>query len=106
MNTTPIDTGVREKLVEIAKATGMSFLALFGSVARGEATATSDVDLAVRFSRAIDLFELAGIKLAIEKVVGRPVDLVPVDSAYPFVRETMRREWIILYEMPQHAPTN
>lgn len=100
MNMTSLDAGVREKLVEIAQGTGMSFLALFGSMARSEATATSDVDLAVRFSRAIDLFELAGIKLAIEKVVGRPVDLVPVDSAYPFVRETMRREWIILYEMP------
>ena len=48
-------------------------IALFGSMARGNATATSDVDLAVRFSHTIDLFELASIKLAIEKVVGRPV---------------------------------
>lgn len=38
-----------EKLIEIAKARGITYLALFGSVARSEATPESDVDLAVRF---------------------------------------------------------
>lgn len=94
----------QEKLVEIAKAAGFSFLALFGSVARGEATAESDVDLAVRFGRTIDLFDLATAKLAMEQVIGRPVDLIPVDSAYPFVREAMMRDWIILYEPSPLTP--
>jgi len=100
MHTNQIESVDREKLVAIAKNAGVSFLALFGSVARGQATAESDVDLAVRFGRSIDLFDLARVKLAMERALGRPVDLIPVDNAYPFVREAMMREWIVLYETP------
>ena len=87
MHTNQIESVDREKLVAIAKNAGVSFLALFGSVARGQATAESDVDL-------------ARVKLAMERALGRPVDLIPVDNAYPFVREAMMREWIVLYETP------
>ena len=52
-----IDT---KKLIEIAKTQNITWLALFGSTARGEATGKSDVDLAVRFGKPISLFDLIG----------------------------------------------
>lgn len=85
-----------EKLIEIAKTSGITYLALFGSVARNEATPESDVDLAVRFGQSISLLDLVGIRLAMEAVLGRPVDLIPLDSAYTFVRESMAKDLLVL----------
>jgi predicted nucleotidyltransferase len=96
MNT--IDLTTREKLIEIAKAWGITYLALFGSVARNEARPESDVDLAVRFGQPISLLDLVGIRLEMEAKLGRPVDLIPIDSAYTFVRESMAKDLFVLYE--------
>jgi len=92
---TQIDT---EKLIEIAKAQDIIWLALFGSMARGEATAQSDVDLAVRFGKPISLFDLVGAQLAMEAALGRSVDLIPIDDAYPFIRQSMANDLLVLYE--------
>jgi uncharacterized protein len=90
-----IDT---EKLIEIAKARNITWLALFGSMARGDATWDSDVDLAVRFGRPISLFDLVGAQLAMEAALGHSVDLIPIDDAYPFIRQSMANDLIVLYE--------
>lgn len=71
---------------------------LFGSVARNQATPTSDVDLAVRFGQLISLLDWVGIRLEVEVVLGRPVDLTPIDSTYAFVRESMIKDLLVLYE--------
>ena len=57
---------------------GVVSLAVFGSVARGEAGPESDVDLLVELdpARRISLFDFVGIKLALEDLLGREVDLV------------------------------
>jgi predicted nucleotidyltransferase len=49
---------------EDLRARGVRSLALFGSVARGEASATSDVDLPVEFSRPVGLFEFVRLRRA------------------------------------------
>jgi len=92
---TQIDT---EKLIEIAKAQDITWLALFGSMARGEATCKSDVDLAVRFGKPITLFDLVDAQLAMAAALGRSVDLIPVDDAYRFIRQSMANDLIVLYE--------
>lgn len=89
-----IDT---DNLIQIAKANGITWLALFGSFARGEATERSDVDLAVRFGKSIDLFDLVGAQQAMEAALGSPVDLIPVDDVYPFIRQSMLKDLIVLY---------
>ena len=65
---------------------GVRRLALFGSVARGEARPDSDVDLLVEFApgqksfdRFMDLSEL------LERLVGHPVELVTIESLSPFL---------------------
>lgn len=56
---------------------GVKSLALFGSVARDEATETSDVDLLVEFDRPIGLFHLIGTEQFIANLLGlSKVDLI------------------------------
>lgn len=93
----------RQKLSDIASAHGICYLALFGSFARGEATSDSDIDLAIRFSRPVTLFDYVDVQLEMEAVLGSPVDLVPIDDVYEFVRESMNRDLMVLYEAPQET---
>lgn len=64
---------------------GVEGLSLFGSVARGQAGAASDVDLATRLDgrKARDLFDLSVIHGRLSEIVGAPVDMVsePVRKA-------------------------
>ncbi len=55
---------------------GVHSLALFGSVARGDAGAASDVDLLVDFDQPIGLFHFSRVQRRIEEILGCRVDLV------------------------------
>lgn len=76
------------------RAMGVRSLALFGSVARGEATAGSDVDLVVRLGPGFSKggFEHFGrleeLRRRLAEIVGRDVDVVEE----PVGRERLRRE--------------
>lgn len=54
-------------------------IALVGSVARGDDTDRSDFDFLVDFEDDADLFDVAGLQVDLEDLLGRPVDVV--DSA-------------------------
>jgi predicted nucleotidyltransferase len=51
-------------------------LAVFGSVARDEATAESDLDVLVEFDGSIDLFAFLALEEELARLAGRRVDLV------------------------------
>lgn len=61
-------------------------LALFGSSARGGAGPASDVDLLVEFDRPIGLLHLSATALRLERLLGRPVDLVLRRALRPELR--------------------
>lgn len=74
------------------RAMGISSLALFGSVARNEATDLSDVDLLVEFDRPIGLFGLQDVRDQLQTILGHPVDLVPRRSLKRQLRERILAE--------------
>ncbi len=76
------------------RAAGIKRLSLFGSVARGDHEADSDVDLAVEFepSARMDLFRLAGLERRIHDLLGRAVDLVPEPVKKPRLRANIDRD--------------
>ncbi|MCD6328677.1 nucleotidyltransferase domain-containing protein [bacterium] len=77
---------------EAAKRYEILAIGLFGSVARGEAGANSDVDIVVRISEP-DLFMLAGIKSDLEERLHQPVDLVAyTDGMNRFLKERINGE--------------
>ena len=100
--TTPFTAETTAELIRLAQDHHLTFLALFGSFARGTATPQSDVDLAVQFAHPVDLLTFVGIQLEMEQLLGRKVDLIPLDNVYEFVRETILHDLIVLYE-EEHA---
>ena len=72
------------KIDDICDQNGISYLGLFGSVARGEENGESDIDLLVKFDEKskIGLFELDKIQRELEMRFGRKVDLVTKMNKY------------------------
>lgn len=61
------------------RCAGIRRLSLFGSVARGDARADSDVDLAAELdpNAHVGLFRLTAIERRLSQILGRSVDLLP-----------------------------
>jgi len=76
------------------RAAGVLRLSLFGSVARGEAGAGSDVDLAVGLApeAGIGLFRLVALERLLSELLGRPVDLLPEPVEAPRLRAAIERD--------------
>jgi uncharacterized protein len=79
---------------ELRQQFGAKSLALFGSVARDEATETSDVDLLVEFERPVGLFGLFALQDHLEQLLGCSVDLGTPDSLKPRIRSHVLAESI------------
>jgi len=73
---------------------GVSSLSIFGSFARGDDQADSDIDLLVEFNKPNGLFEFIRLKTYLEELLGRPVDLVTPDALKPQLRERILSESI------------
>lgn len=65
---------------------------LFGSAAREELKAGSDIDILVDFNAPVTLFEFARLRRRLESLLGRSVDLVTRDALKPQLREQILRE--------------
>jgi len=81
------------------KAAGIIRLALFGSVARGEATAQSDVDLMGDFDRArgLTLFDMAGLEVRLGEILETRVDLSDSRMLKEPVRLRAEREAVLAF---------
>jgi len=85
---------LKQKNAELITKFGVKSLLLFGSVARNEATSTSDVDLLVEFNRPVGYFGLFALQDYLEKLLGCPVDLGTPDSLRPYIKERVMGELI------------
>lgn len=65
------------ELIKIAEKHGISKIKVFGSVARGDTNAKSDVDFLVEMKEGASLFGIAGFSYETENLLGVPVDVVP-----------------------------
>jgi uncharacterized protein len=55
-------------------------LELFGSLARGDSSPNSDVDLLIEFDKPLGLFHFFRVQRRLEAILGRPVDLIMKDA--------------------------
>ena len=82
-----------EKLLPVARSRfGVSELAVFGSVARGEATDQSDLDLLVDFVGTPTFDGFMGLKLFLEDALGVRIDLVTRAALKPRLRARIEAE--------------
>ena len=84
---------------ERLQALGLRRLSLFGSMARDDAVADSDVDLAVVLDdeAGIDLFRFAAISEQVTGMLGVPVDLVIEPARNPRMQAQIERDRLRVY---------
>ena len=80
-----------------ARTAGVRAMYVFGSTARGEADASSDVDLFVDDDERLDLFALADLRRRLSDLLGRPVDLGTRNGLRPDVRPQIEREAVRVF---------
>jgi predicted nucleotidyltransferase len=83
---------LREKIAPILRRLGVRRASVFGSLARGEGDEESDVDLLVELEPGRSLLDLAELKVELEEVLGRMVDVITYDSLHPLFRDRVLRE--------------
>ena len=89
---------IRIKVTPVLENEGVIRAAVFGSYATGEARQNSDVDLLVEFGGRKSLFDLVGLKLELEKVLKKKVDLLTYRSIHHLLRDIILNEQIVIYE--------
>ncbi len=87
-----------EILAELCARNDIARLRVFGSVARGEETEESDVDLLADFTTRKSLMDLVRIEREFSERLGRRVDLLTERALSPYLRDRILREATVLYE--------
>ena len=85
---------LKQKNAELTQQFGVKSLLLFGSVARDEATSSSDVDFLVEFNRPVGYFGLFALQDYLEKLLGCSVDIGTPESLKPYIKERIMGETI------------
>ncbi len=88
----------QDSVARVCARNDVARLRLFGSVARGEETPDSDVDLLVEFTRPKGLLALVGLEQELEAALGRKVDLLTPAALSPYLRDLVLAEARVIYE--------
>ena len=82
----------REEILRVAAKHGAGNVSVFGSVARGEETADSDVDLLVDVAGETAPWFPGGLVADLEEMLGRRVQVIIRRSLSPLIRETVLKD--------------
>ena len=82
----------RAEVLRLAAHYGATDVRVFGSVARGDADETSDVDLVVRMNPGRSVFDIGGLLMDLQDLLGKRVDVVTERGLRPRIRERVLRE--------------
>jgi hypothetical protein len=86
----------RNEILRLASQHGARNLRVFGSVARGEAGPESDIDFLVELEPGRTLFDLGGLLMDLQDLLGRSVDVVTVNGLHWYIRDRVLRESVPL----------
>ena len=88
---------IKDKVVPVLKEAGVTRSSLFGSVARGEMTESSDIDILVDLPRGKTLLDLVGLELDLKELLGRDVDVVTYRSIYPPLKDIILKNQVPIF---------
>jgi predicted nucleotidyltransferase len=86
----------RDEILRVVAAHGGHDLRVFGSVARGDVTEGSDIDLLVRLNSDCSLIDHIALKHDLEDLLGQKVDLVTEDALHRLVRDRILKEAVAI----------
>jgi len=93
---------IKEKIAQkkdfLRETYGVEEIGIFGSVARGDSSANSDIDIAIELNHKVPvgLFEFAGMQFYLEDLLGKKVDLVIKTGIKPIIRDKILSQLIVL----------
>lgn len=77
----------RSAILDLARLHGATNVRVFGSVARGENTAASDIDFLVDLEPGRNIFDLGELLLDLRDLLSSPVDIVASSCLHPLIRD-------------------
>jgi len=77
----------REAILALAAKYGAYNVRVFGSVAEGEANEASDVDFLVDMEPGRSLFDMGGLLMDLQDLLGRKVDVVTEAGLHWYIRD-------------------
>ena len=83
---------IREKSNVLRDEYLVKDIGIFGSVARGEQTASSDVDIVVEFSEPVSFFHFLDLEDFLSRTLGKKIDLVTKRALKPAVKEQILKD--------------
>ena len=86
----------RTAVLELARRHGARSIRVYGSVARGQATEQSDLDLLVEWEPDRSLLDVVGLKQDLEDLLGVTVDIGSERGLHWFIRDEVLREAVPL----------
>ena len=86
----------RSQLRSLVTRYGLSSIRVFGSMARNDASSTSDVDLLVESKEPVPGFSLGATLMDAHDILGRKVDIVTIQALHPLMRSSVLQEAVLL----------
>jgi len=84
-------------IIKAMKPFNPTKIGVFGSVARNEATVSSDIDILYSFNSKYSLFDLAGLQIELMELLKKNVDLVEFTAIHPRLRDRILTDAKIFY---------
>jgi len=91
----PFDTAT---LIEICRRNDVTMIGVVGSMARGEQSDRSDIDLLVRFAKPKSLIKVIALEQQLASALGRDVDLLTEAVLSPYLRDRVLHDLRVVYE--------
>lgn len=86
----------RKEILDVARKYGAHDVRIFGSIARSDATESSDLDLIVRFDPDRSLLDHGGLLMALQELLHIKVDVIDEGGLRPRFRQIVMKEAIPL----------
>jgi uncharacterized protein len=86
----------RERILSLAASYGARNVRVFGSVARGDSSAASDIDFLVELDPDRTLMDLGGLLMSLREILHAPVDVATEQMLRPKARDAALRDAIPL----------
>jgi len=83
---------LKTKILPVLQHHDVIHAAIFGSFARGEEKEDSDLDILVELKKGKSLLDLVALKLELEEVLKREIDVVTYNSLHTRIRERVLEE--------------
>ncbi len=87
---------IKSIIIPILKKYDIIKASLFGSIVRDEATEKSDIDILVEFKKGRTLLDLVGLKLELEDIFKKKVDVLTYNSINPRLKKYILKDQEIL----------